>query len=209
MKEYNELFAMLHHIFQISPLLKFKLTLLLINLSICLLLLLVPSIRKKIHAFYFFCRTELQLNYGKLAAAIGLILIVQVAMLMRNLIDMERIILQKIVPPIVPPRANQQKYGLLPNGAPAADLYLTIDFSNFIATAKNCIPEHEHVLYLGVEKETANYYLYPRKLYQPPEYEWIDLPTEKILQHPFIRQKHINYLVRKYRSSIFIIEYPP
>ncbi|OGF67322.1 MAG: hypothetical protein A2Y62_15970 [Candidatus Fischerbacteria bacterium RBG_13_37_8] len=209
MKEFNELLSMLYHIIQISPSLKFKLILLAINLAVLFFLFLSPSIRKKIRAFYFYCKTELHLNYGKLAVVIGLILVVQIGMLVRNLVDLERIILQKIVPSIVPASANQQEYGSLPGKVPAADLYLPLDFSNFIATVKNQIPEQERVLYLGVEKETAKYYLYPRKLYQAPEYEWIDLPTEKILQHPFVQQKQITYLVRKYRPTGFVIEKIP
>lgn len=125
----------------------------------------------------------------------------QVGILFRDIIDAEKLLYEQISGNRIMPAEN-----ILPNDAEAADLSLPDDFSHFIATAQKQIPLDASILYLGVEKYTANYFLYPRKIYQPPDYEWIHLATSEIIKSSLIKEKKISFIIRKYRPRGFQIE---
>jgi hypothetical protein len=118
-----------------------------------------------------------------------------------NIIDLEAIVYHIIINPQL-----QAEKILLPNDAIPADLYLPTDFKEFILKTTQITPENSNILYLGVEKDIANYFLYPRKLFQPPDYQWLFLSTETISTSQFCKEKKIQYIIRKYRPKGFKID---
>lgn len=194
------LFIKLPHPLTNSFLLKLKLLKLNMLFSIPILILLILKSNKFLTSLKLFYK-YIHLHLNQLTLPFLVIILFNFFTLSENIIDLETIIAQKLTNQLL-----TNSTIILPNKAAPADFYPPTDFNEFISYVKIHIPNNKKILYLGVEKDIANYFLYPRKLYKPPDYNWLFLPTEKILSSAFCKDKKIDYIIKKYRPHGFKIE---
>jgi hypothetical protein len=198
---YSYLMGRLHYPINLSPLLVFKLHLLKINIFCFVVVMLWLYGTGRIQLIISALLTGAKKQFGNAGWCFIVLILMQTPILLIDIADAERLLYEYSTG-----RRLQFSTSLLPNNAEPADLHLPEDFSQFIAEAQQKIPMNAHVLYLGVERHTANYYLYPRIVYQSPEYEWIGLPVSEIRNKAMVKEKKISFIIRKYRPAGYTIE---
>lgn len=180
----------------------FKLKILKFNmiLSVPILILLTLKLNKIFPSLQLFYK-HMHIYLNQLTLPFLLIIFFNFFTFAENAIDLETIIAQKLF--------NQyptSSIAILPNKATPADFYPPTDFNEFISYVQIHVPNDKNILYLGVEKDIANYFLYPRIIYKPPDYQWLFLPKEQISSSTFCKNKKIDFILRKYRPNGFKIE---
>ncbi len=172
-----------------------------LNFIIFLLILLFKNNYLKLINFFIFIKQEIKPGRFWVFIPVCIIFFLHSFLILRDLLDLEKILFEKI-------SGNKffSQRIILPNGGEAADFYPPEDFTIFIDTVIREIPPNAKILYLGVERDIANYFLYPRKLYKPPEYEWLFLSKEELIKKHWLKNKDIDFIVRKYRPVGFEIE---
>lgn len=186
---------------QASEVFYFKLNLMKFNFIICLLILLFKNNYLKLINFFIFIKQEIKPGILWVFIPVYIIFLFHPFLILRDLLDLEKILFERI--------SGNKLFSqriILPNGGEAADFYPPEDFTIFINTVIREIPPNAKILYLGVERDIANYFLYPRKLYKPPEYKWLFLSKEKLIKKHWLKNKDIDFIVRKYRPVGFKIE---
>ena len=191
----------IHYPSSSSPIFALKLRLIQINLICILFLLFMLRISSRTGNFIRFMINEMKIYFNRGVIMVMIIIFFQAGILLKDLLDMEQLLYERISGCRIMLQEN-----VMPNNAMAADLHLPADFSQFINDAQKEIPLNANILYLGVERYAANYFLYPRKVYQPPEYEWINAETSEILKSTLVHEKNISFLIRKYRPQGYLIE---
>lgn len=191
----------IHHPLGSSPVFAFKMRLIQINLICILFLFFILRSSSRTGNFIRFMINEMKIFFNRASIIVIIVIFFQAGILLKDILDMEQLLYERISGHRVMLQEN-----VMPNNAMAADLHLPADFSQFINDAQKEIPLNANILYLGVERNAANYFLYPRKVYQPPEYEWIDAETSEILKSALVHEKNISFIIRKYRPQGYLIE---
>jgi len=194
-------YKLLNVSFNPSEVFYFKLNLMKFNFIICLLVLLFKNNYLKIVNLFILIKREVKPAILLGFIPVYIIFLFHSFLVLRDLLDLEKILYEKISGN----RFFSQRV-ILPNGGEAADFYPPKDFTLFINTVIREIPPDAKILYLGVERDIANYFLYPRKLYKPPEYEWLFLSKENLIKKDWLKDKNIDFIIRKYRPIGFKIE---